>query len=146
MKLQYNNESGVKATGIHFEEVSENFDSSHPVFNFEPISSRAREDQTGLIKSKEASHDFLKRIEKLSSMTWDEIKKEPKDKYGFELLSFPNIKGCSWMLKDLKENGINKVMVFRIKNKSVSRMLGARFGKEFRVYCFDNDGKLYNHG
>ena len=50
------------------------------------------------------------------------------------------------MIKDLKEKGINKVMVFRIQNKGVSRMLGARFGKEFRVYCFDNNGSSYNHG
>lgn len=146
MKLHYNNENVNRDTDIHFEEVSENCDSLRPIFNFEPISSKAGDDKISLIKSKETSHDFLKRIEKLSSMTWDEIKKSPKEQYGFEQLSFSSIKGCGWMIKSLKENSIERVMVFRIKNKGVSRMLGARFGKEFRVYCFDDKGKVYNHG
>jgi len=146
MVLRYNNEDATNETGFHFEENAEKLDDAHPIFNFEPISLKYNDNNVNLIKTKEASHNFLKRIEKLSSMSWEEIKKSPKEQYGFEQLPFSTIKGCSWMINDLKEKGINKVMVFRIQNRGVSRMLGARFGKEFRVYCFDNGGRLYNHG
>lgn len=71
MVLQYNNENATSISDIHFEAVSEDSDSYHPVFNFEPISSKASDNQINLIKDKGASHDFLKRIEKLSSMTME---------------------------------------------------------------------------
>ena len=101
MKLQYNNENAISTSSIHFEEVSENSDNEHPVFSFEPISSKASDNQINLIKNKEASHDFLKRIEKLSNMTWDDIKKSPKQQYGFEQLPFSSFRGCNWMINDL---------------------------------------------
>lgn len=49
------------------------------------------------------------------------------------------------MIDSLKSEGINKVMVFRVKNEGVSRMLGARFGAVFKIFCFDDKGKLYDH-
>lgn len=145
VSLKYNNDAVDSSDTFQFQETSESTDEAHPIFNFEPISLHANEADINLIKTKETSHNFLKRIEKLSSMTWSDIKKSPRDKYGFELLPFSCIHGCSWMLSDLKKAGIKKVMVFGIQNRGVSRMLGARFGKEFKVYCFDNDGDLYDH-
>lgn len=94
--IKYCNDSApATVVNFTFEEKSSDADKLHPVFSFEAISKKANDKCVCLVKNKEASHEFLKRIEKLSSMTWEEIKKSSKKTYGFELLPFATIKGCS---------------------------------------------------
>ena len=76
----------------------------------------------------------MARVAKLSRFTWRDIKKENHKSYGFELIPFEQINGYTKIINKLKNNGHKSFYVFRVKNSSISRILGAREGFIFKIF------------
>ena len=143
-KIQYN--EPLTKTKISINKFVENSDEKNIIFCFSEIVLLSEEDKCSLIKTKEESHAFLARVAKLSRFTWRDIKKENHKSYGFELIPFEQINGYTKIINKLKNNGHKSFYVFRVKNSSISRILGVREGFIFKIFFYDTQGLLYNHG
>lgn len=74
------------------------------------------------------------------SFTWSEIKLEPREKLGFELIPKDDISGIP---RNCTHN--NKFMVFRVKSNTMSRMIGYRIKEIFYIVLYDKSGKAFPH-
>lgn len=83
---------------------------------------------------------LLKRLKKLSTMTWKEIKQCPRHGAGFESIEKRSINGK--LPQSITED--TDIIVFRYLGKK--EMAGYRSGKIFHILFVDQDFSLYNHG
>lgn len=88
---------------------------------------------------------FLDAIYKRSGLTWKQIKSQPKDRLGWELLDNDktNMKLREMAKKKLTEDV--KIWVFRAKSKTIRRMVGHRDRQVFYILFLDPNGSLYEH-
>lgn len=81
-----------------------------------------------------------------SQLTWQQLKNEPRDRLGYEILSDPSLnnKLRSKAKKKLSED--DRLKVFRVKTDTKMRMIGHRVDHIFYILLFDRKGDLYDHG
>ncbi len=121
-------------------------DKQKPVFCFEIISSQSSRDEIKLVKQEaRQSKELLEKINILSSLTWEDIIKDSRKTNGYEYIQVKQLKGCEWLKKIFENRNEDRIMVFRVKTNSKSRLLGFREGRVFKVCCYDNNGVLYSH-
>ena len=116
------------------------------VFSFENVVNITYKGYNLKSLTKEEKSQLLDAITKRSSLTWSEIKSLPRNTLGYELMDIDNIKKFP---DNLKNMGLDKVMIFRIKSKTTSRLMGyrdPRFPHVFQIIMYDKKGEAYPHG
>jgi hypothetical protein len=92
---------------------------------------------------------MLERLEALGSMTWGEIKSQPRHAYGTEQISVSQLKcGLPVMMPGdaAERDSYDRIVVFR-RNGNKSVFAGVRLGRTFHiVYIEAKFGDLYDHG
>lgn len=121
-------------------------DKQKPIFCFEIISSQSNNKEINLVKQEaRQSKELLEKINLLSSLTWEDITKESRKTNGFEYIPIKQLKGCEWLKKLFRSRNDDRIIVFRVKANTKSRLLGFREGRVFKICCYDHDGTLYDH-
>lgn len=86
--------------------------------------------------------DFLKRLNSLSNLGWEEIRKSQHHSFGMESISKTAIK------KDLPEcvtDDVKKLHVFRANGNNLP-FVGLQVGRVFRIFFIEAQfGDIYNH-
>lgn len=87
---------------------------------------------------------FLTRVQKLSTLTWEEINKSDKHQYGFEPISKKNIrqkKFPSIVTEEMKE-----LIAFRYTGDNKPFLCIVQSGIIYPIFIEANFGDVYNHG
>ena len=121
-------------------------DKQTPTFCFGIIATKYNNDsKLNLVKFEAIkSKELAEKINTLSQLTWEEIKKLSRKTNGYEMIPLTCLKNSN-LQELLKNSNQNEAMVFRVKSTTKSRLIGFREGRVFKVCCYDHDGVLYNH-
>lgn len=84
---------------------------------------------------------FVKRIRKLSQMTWAEIQNKGRHEYGSESINKTEFR-CRL---PARVDNDDKLLVLRFTSKNKA-MVGFRDGAIYHIIAFDKDFTLYGHG
>lgn len=114
----------------------ESFD--YPIFCFKHLSDRSYKDCT----KPKFFIDYLKRLQKLSELGWEEIRKSDKHQFGIEKLPVKMIKPD---LPSIVTPDVTKVDVFRA-NGDNHPFVGLVNGNVFQVFFIESRfGDVYDH-
>lgn len=136
-KIKLDDGVKLKAAGENFEKWFTS-DERHIAFSFTKMPEG--EYSIDSIKDKNVHAALLKKIKKLSKMTWKEAKQSERHKAGYEIIEREEIKGK--IPKEVTKD-VN-IIVFRYH--ALESMAGYRSGKIFHVLFIDWNYTLYNHG
>lgn len=114
------------------------YDQNKPIFGFHNLHTTYCFNHA----DKDLRNEIINWINTLCNMTWDEIKKKPKETYGYEFIYHKRFKNTK--IKPLVHT--EKYMVFRINNSNHNtRVLGYREEDKYYLLFLDVKGVLYNH-
>ena len=83
---------------------------------------------------------ILKRLKKLSTMTWKDLKLSDRHGSGYEIIDKKSING------KIPQSITDDAQIIAFRGQGMSPIAGYRSGKTFHVLFIDRDFTLYKHG